>query len=220
MAFIPCVNIARVNMQFTTNDGQTAENVFAVQNGAAWDSVSLTALANVFISWESAAVAGVAPKNCRSNKVALVNVQARDLTTDTSPEVNVNPSGGPVVGTLATAAHPNGISVAVKGGTGVPGRSSRGRTFWLGLTTGQSSSDANQINSGDGSNLVALLTNLKTMVKAASAAYDLGILSLRHNKVDRVAGQFRPTTFYALTDNFLDYQRRRAPAHNVSHIHH
>lgn len=121
------------------------------------------------------------------------------------------------MGLDVSAPMPNGISLAVKGTTGLPGRSFRSRTFWIGASVAWQTADKNQVTTATGGKLVTCLGNLIAAVTAADARWTLGVLSLSHNGAPRAAGVFTPVTNYSLTDFYFDYQRRRAPQHSRHH---
>lgn len=207
MPFIPATNVAQVAMRYNQN-GESCENVYHVLNSSAWDVTTLTALANVFKTWESGTAAAL-----RGNVGYLYDIYVRDLTTQSSPEIDlaISPT---IPGLINAQLAPNSVTIAIKAQTGLAGRSTRGRTYWIGLT--ESQYDANWMNTTPLASIVSALNTLTSAVNAVSG-HQLCVLSLRHNNAWRSSGLATPITTWVSVDNVVDVQRRRLPAHNRHH---
>lgn len=219
MAFIPTTNCARVGMQFSQEDGEFAENVFAVQRSAAWTVGLLNTLAAAFNTWWHVGDgAGDTYQGPQANTVHLLATSARDLTTISSPSVVVPWTGSPAAGGATGKQLPNGVTFSLTARTGLAGRSFRGRSFVIGLTVDdQDATDPNIIKSSRVSELILAFNSLITAVTAADANAKLAVLSTRTGNAPRVSGVTTPITTYGNHNLFFDYQRRRAPAHNRHH---
>lgn len=189
--------------------GEKCENTYHVQGFGAWDTPGMTTVANVFPQWEH--------DFCipwRTNQCSLLQVHARDLTTEAGIELDAVWAVG-TIGTNVGAPLPNSVTLAIKAATGIAGRSHRGRTYWIGLT--ETMVTANGINTTPGNGIVTAMNELNDLVPATGFG-DLVVLSRKSNAYppphDRPAGITTSIANYQLTDPYVDVQRRRLPAHN------
>jgi len=212
--FVPASNVAKVTMEYAIGDGDIAENVFNVQNTGAWDASHLTTLAGVFNTWNDTAVGGHSPYEARSTETSLTQVEARDITTQTSTVVIVPYAGAHAAGADDSGQVPAGLTKAFTARSGLAGKSQRGRTFVVGLAQDSlNSSDKNFIALTTANDYVAWFNALIAAVHSANAAWTLCVLSTWHNKVQRDEGVTTPITSYGYANLGVDYQRRRAPFH-------
>jgi hypothetical protein len=132
--------------------GQKCENVFNVKSPTAVDAAALTRIANKMKTWLTTYWAPLALTAASTSKMILL-----DLTAEGSffLETPISPS---IVGTDGNTALPAGSTLAIKWGTGLAGRSHRGRTFHVGLSTFQ------------------LTGNIVTLARAAVFATNYGAL--------------------------------------------
>lgn len=201
MAFIPCPNIAEFRLQYLW-DLQQCENVFHVYKSAGWTADDLNTVGGTFANWWTSELFAEV-----SNTVTLQRIMTRDLTTESGVGTEVL-LGLPANGQRTSAALPNSVSLAVKWGTGLAGRSYRGRTFHIGLCDDQVT--GNTV-------LAATQTSLKTKYDFIRIALDnallgveFGVLSRYHNGAPRAAGILTPITGVGI-DPVTDTQRRRSP---------
>lgn len=194
-----------------TWQGQPVENVYAVQRFSVGplSVADLTDIGGVFAGWET----GVALPY-RSNTVTYNGCSVRDLTTESSPEVEVSTGAGTVGGRTANPL-PNNVTFCLKLSTGLVGRSFRGRTYWIGLVYDQIT--GNVILHSGAVDIRGIMNQLLTFLTSHTTSYALGVLSLHHNGAARTAGVFTSASGYSFTDEVLDSQRRRLPAHNRHH---
>lgn len=219
--FIPGENVAQVSMSFSQADGSFAENVFYVKASDAWDETSLTSIAYAFIVWWQAGDAGTGvPQSLTSHDTSLIAVTARDLTTQTGAVV-VNTEGLPAAGVSTDASIALGLTWAITARTGLAGRSQRGRTFIIGAASSiLSDSVVNGVDATQASYWVSAMNALIADVAALSlsnAPLALVVASRYHNGAPRDAISTTPITVYGYHNLLLDFQRRRAPAHNRHH---
>jgi len=128
--FIPALNCARVRAIFDTPGGK-AMNVLNFQKATPFDKDDLAALLTIFeTSWE----AQMSP--LQSDQVEMTQVIATDINTEDSFEVFRAPLVD-LTGGRASTIMPGNVTVATKFGTGLSGRSHRGRSFHIGLTDDQ-----------------------------------------------------------------------------------
>lgn len=202
--FIPFPNTIEIDAHYLVED-IPCENVYHVHGGAAWTSTSMAAAAAAFATWEAAEAA-----HHRSSDVLFVGAHVRDLTTATSGEVDHTDN---VAGVLTGPRLPNHCTIAIKAGTGIAGRSFRGRTYWIGLTQDQlDTNDCNLIVIAVANAIVAHMAALIAVAWPNSG--QLVVASRRTGGTDRTTGVSTPIIEYSLVDRFVDSQRRRLPAHN------
>lgn len=201
MAFIPCPNIAEFRLQYLW-DLQQCENVFHVFKSAGWTADDLNTVGGTFANWWTSELSDEV-----SNTVTLQRIITRDLTVENGIGTEVL-LGLPANGARTSAALPNNVSLAVKWGTGLAGRSYRGRTFHVGLCDDQVT--GNTV-------LAATQTSLKTKYDFIRIALDnallgveFGVLSRFNNGAPRAAGILTPITGVGI-DPVTDSQRRRSP---------
>lgn len=206
MAFQPCPGIAQLEMVYTAS-GQPCENVFHVMGLASYDEGILTTILEELSAWHAAHVV-----TSQSAEVFLQKLVGTDLGSETGARLDL-PVSPPRQGTGSAAPLPNNVTLAIKWGTGLRGRSSRGRTYIIGLTEGALGSDAQEVTSAFAGNILAVYDHLLTDTFTTSGV-QLCVLSRRHNNALRAAGVGIPITSTSLADPFIDSQRRRLPAHN------
>lgn len=225
MAFIACPGVAQVVLQVVNGEGDIGENVLNVYKGStsAWTATELTNLANGIDTWST--TGDGAGHNYVSNLRTTCTLQAivcRDLTSQTGPEVTKSVAH---VGSDAGTPLPDGISKAFTLRTGLVGRSQRGRVFALFLTVNaQDGTDKNKMLAGTLASYVTMWGSLITAVPAITAAWQWVVLSkfsgvngTTGKPIPRSSGQVTPISSVGYSHVYLDYQRRRAPAHARHH---
>src|SRR5687767_8054720 len=201
MAFIPVPNTARFEVIFNSLD-QIVENVYHVEKATPWSAANLETMANAIVAWWKAEMAPLVPSS-----VSLMRVDSRDLTVEAAP-FHSAPCLVDCEGTLADAQEPNNVTVAVKWTGGLTGRSQRGRTYHIGLTSGQVT--GNSVDILDGASILAAYNELKASIAAALIGAKLVIVSYITGGVPRTTGQTTDVTSASL-DLTIDSQRRRLP---------
>jgi len=126
----PTPNVAEVTMTFL-QDGQYLINTHHFLNTAGWDEGSLNNLGTAVREWWDTNL-----QSAVNTAVSLVAIDVVDLTEGSGLGISVT-TGLPITGTATGDALPNNVTVAVKKGTGLVGRSYRGRTYHIGLSEGQ-----------------------------------------------------------------------------------
>jgi hypothetical protein len=179
--------------------GQQMMNVFYFKQSTPFDETTLDALAvEVATAWAAQF------KPLQSNVLTLEYVEATALDTEPGPQVTFSVA---TAGTnSSTAPAPSNVTLAVKFASGLTGRSTRGRMFWLGLTVGQLGSDL--VNTSDATAIKAAVVNFFGAIFAAVAASH-SIVSYCSAGAWRTTALVTPVQFYLLTDNAIDSQRRR-----------
>lgn len=145
----------------------------------------------------------------QSNNLALQNVTATDLTTDSGPIITNTEQAG-ALGSVVNQSVPNNVAVVASFRSLLRGRSYRGRNYVPGIST----------------TLQASPTAVTTAAAIAiNTAYGLlngyfvdpmfhAILSRFHNKAPRAVGVVTPVEAYITNANF-DSQRRRLAGRGV-----
>lgn len=207
MVFQSCPGIAQVEAIYE-EAGQVCENVYHVTNGgsSAYTVDDLAGLENAVAGWETASA-----KAYRSSNTGMILTRARDLGTadghehQTTRNINGTDSGNVIA---------QNVTVALRAGTGLAGRSNRGRTFWIGLTDAHASNgEIAEVWLG---NVVEAMNALITAV-VEGTGFELCVLSRRADKALRSVGIGIPIISYSATDTYVDSQRRRLPGHNRHH---
>jgi hypothetical protein len=197
MAFIPVPNVGEFALNFLYN-GQPAVNVFHVLFPSPPNATELEATCGLFRTWW---IGELAPEV--TNNASLQYITARDLSTQNSVGIIYNTSL-PASGRASVAALPSNVTLAVKWGTGLAGRSYRGRTYHVGL--GESQVAGNTVDN-------TALTNYRDAYTALITAIDnaggqLVVVSKYTNNAPRTTGIATPITSATIEPN-VDTQRRR-----------
>ena len=199
MPFVPIPNTARVELRMT-QDGQQIENVFHVEKEGPLTVVDLQTIGNTFVDWFDG------HRNLVTSQVTLREIDLRDLTTSSGLGI-LYATGLPLVGLLAQPATPNNVTVAIKWGTGLTGRSFRGRTYHIGLTESQVLN-----NALESATVAGLLASYNTLITDMSGAgYTLVVASRQANNLPRVTGVTTPILTASYADTTIDSARRRLP---------
>lgn len=197
MAFQPVPNVGSFALCYTLQ-GQQVQNVFHLLNDSPFDEVSLALACDVLKTWWSAGYRS----NC-SSAVSLVRIIARGLDSDSSPSIEYT-NGLPLAGTGSSPAMPGNVTVAVKLGTSLGGRSYRGRSYFVGLQ--QSQVSGNQLSAGTGTTITAIYNELRDALD--STPWELVVVSRFHANAERAVGIATPIVS-TYVDGNLDSQRRR-----------
>lgn len=201
MAFIPTPNGIKVCLRFT-KAGQQVCNVFHVLGPATPTTTDMETIAGIFVgAWSDHMQAVTTPD------VSLEAVEVTDISVAGGLGI-VYTTGLPLVGSSSGNATPNNVTVATKLLTGRTGRSYRGRSYNIGISTNNLQADQQHITSAlqgvIGAFFAELITNLQT------ADFPLAVLSLFTGGAPRAAGVLTAIINVA-TNLVLDSQRRRLP---------
>jgi hypothetical protein len=198
---IPSPGVAEVTLNFT-QDGQRVQNVyhFKAADGT-WDVAGLHQLAGTFKNWWNSEMRPAA-----SNTLTLRSIIVEDLSAGGQAIEHVD--GLPSTGTNTNAPAPNNVTFSVKWGTGLRGRSFRGRTYHLGIVSNDYS--GNTISPGSLSAYLGKYNALRITLDNFSLAGDFCVLSETEDKAPRAAGICTPITGCSI-DPTLDSMRRRLP---------
>lgn len=200
MARPPTENTAEVTMTFLW-DGQYCINKHHFLNTAGWDEGSLNNLGTAVKEWWDTELKALVVNTC-----SLVEIEVVDLTEGSGLGITVQ-TGLPIAGTNAGPSAPNNVTLAIKKGTGLVGRSFRGRTYHIGLSEGSYTN-----NTVIPSDVTALRDAYDALREPLGAVIpvDMCVLSETSNGAPRAAGICTPVTGIGV-DPVLDSQRRRLP---------
>jgi hypothetical protein len=191
---------AEATLTFLYN-GQYCINKHHFLNTAGWDEGSLNNLGTAIREWWADELQASAPST-----LSLIEIEVIDLSPDSNLGITVQ-TGLPLVGGNAAQQMPNNVTIAVKKGTGLVGRSYRGRTYHIGLT--EANVDMNVINSSTQTLLQTAYDALKEPLGIAIPV-DMCVLSETTGGVQRAEGICTPVTGINV-DPVIDSQRRRLP---------
>jgi len=140
-----------------------------------------------------------------SSTVSLEVIRCRSLDSETGPTYDYT-DGLPITATSAAASAPNNCTFAVQWRTASSGRSYRGRTYHIGLTTTKYS--ANMLTVPNATDFQTYYGNLPDALQ--TIGYNLVVLSRYHDRTQR------PTAIHTLVtschvDRTLDSMRKRLP---------
>lgn len=199
MAFIPAVDTARVEFVYNVFQ-QTCENVVYVQNEAPWTSVTLEQLAEACADWWATEMAPIT-----SDSVTMSLVRCTDVAVANSWQVEYTPPVT-ITGTVTSPALPLNVTCAIKFGSGLTGRSQRGRSYFVGLAENRVT--GNELAAGTAAEIVGAWEEFEDTLQVVSPFWTHVVVSYRTNNADRVAAQILDVVSYS-TDGFVDSQRRR-----------
>lgn len=209
--FVPSPDTVEVTMTYNVL-GITAVNVFHVHNGAHIDNMDAFAgnVLDAFQAWETNEA-----KPLRSTYTTLTKISVRDLGEEHG-RVWERVVG--ITGTNAQATVAPVLTFSIKWNTGRGGRSYRGRTYWIGLTTDKLNGTM-QIQQVAADALVAACNKLIQRINGTNTALvgfffpttdaRLVVLSRMQNGVWLNPAVVTPITSASYADLNLDIQRRR-----------
>lgn len=203
MPFIPVANVVQCETVFL-RDGQYCENVYNVSGAGGYTAGDIRTLLQLFISWWNVNLKALVPVN-----ISLVNTIGTDLTTQNGLRVEES-TGLPLTGTEAGSPYPNNVALAIKWLTNSRGRSFRGRTYHVGLSSNNVSQ--NTVTGAHANALEAAYGQLITDLAAAS--YTLVVVSRYTNNMPRSNGVATPITGLSVNTT-VDSQRRRLPGRGL-----
>lgn len=197
--YIPAPNTVLVQI-FYQQFGQRMENTLHYFKGGGWAPADLADLAASVIGfWDTSVRATV------SNTVELVGIKITDLTSETAPTFETQPTV-PLFGTRTDEAMPSGNTFAIKTASGSRGRSTHGRLYHVGLTTNQVT--GNELTSPDADAIRDGWAGLVFGVAVAMSAAPV-VVSYCSHSVWRTTAVNYFIIELVYTDLHVDSQRRR-----------
>jgi hypothetical protein len=205
MPFQPAPGVAKVTLTFNQGD-QIAQNIFHVKTTEEWGAEFLENLVGVFYTWYQNNLQAT-----QSVDVTLTTIEARDLTTEFAGYNSMTLTTDNT-GAIANPVLPYNSTAAVKWTTGLTGRSTRGRTYHVGLS--ESSATGGELTSAARVALLDAYEQLIEDVSTAEIAWSLAVLSRVQDGVP-LANAIAYDILDVACDFALDSQRRRLPGRGV-----
>lgn len=203
--FIPAPNVAQLEMVYNL-DEQIIENRFFLEGAEQWTLASLTELATTALDeWQSS----IAP--LISDQVHLILARATDMEVDDGAGVEIEP-GSDIAGEVTGGSLPSNVTLTTKFGSGLTGRSHRGRVYTPGIPrTSVGTTTVNEVtpvvagsfSSGWANFFSGLIANVENCDHHV-------IVSYCFNKAWRTTADITTVINYS-TEVTLDSQRRRLP---------
>jgi hypothetical protein len=207
MPFIPLPNGIKVCLRYKQADQNTC-NVFYVTTASAVTDTLLDTIGTAVKNWWIA--------NMKPGTTTNTSLEAIELTDwSTAGGLGIEYTTGlPSFGTDASAALPNNATLAVKLGTGLTGRSNRGRQYVTGIGSGSLAGDKNHISTAAQTAFKAaydaLISDMVSAgVELVIASFFHGVDSL-HKPIPRTTGVSHPVASVSV-NTAMDSQRRRLP---------
>lgn len=179
--------------------GVAAENTFYATYGAKPTQAELQTLAEDILV---AVTAEWIP--LLSGGVEIREIYIRDLDTEVADQATVTPATT-LTGDVTGDALPSYNTVAVGRRSGLTGRSSRGRIFWLGLADSQTLD--NSLATGVGADIVAAVVALDAVL--ILNGFSPVIVSRYSAGVKRATAVTYPLVAWGLLDDLIDTRRSR-----------
>jgi len=199
MAFQPAPGVAEVRMEYSGLNGFMV-NIFHVKTTEEWTGEFLENLADLFLTWWRTDL-----QEFVSSGVTLDMIRVRDLTEEFAGYVEL-PIVSDNLGGLDSPVMPGNVTAAMKWTTGLTGRSTRGRTYHIGLSEVQCTGGL--LTSAARAALITAYDQLRTDVSSAEIAWSLAVLSRVQDGVP-LAEAIAYDILAVTTDFPLDSQRRR-----------
>ena len=224
--FVPCADTAYVAVIGTDQTADKHQFGFHVLRDESWTGTALTTLADKVIDWLSTGDgSGNTPKGLLTQDGSFLQVNARDLTTETSASI-VATDGLPLTGEDTGAHLQAGLCWALTLRTGLAGRNFRGRIYPFGFTQDLVASEgSNSIDSTRGGKVVDAYNALIAAVAGSDGTHNRLVVASKYHQVvegtpptvPRDAGVMTPVTSIGSSTYLIDFQRRRAPGHSRHH---
>lgn len=200
MPFIPVPQVCQAEMIYRW-DNAIVENVHHFYGESPFTVTEMTDLGEFLINWWDTNLQASAPTNLQ-----LINVRLTDLTTDTSPVVNVV-TGLPLTGSAVSPSLPNNVTCVFTKRTQFRGRSFRGRTYHIGLNEAEVT--GNTVGSGTVSAYIVIYNYLLSPT-INDFTWELSVVSRYTDNAPRAFGLATAVLTFT-SDGIVDSQRRRLP---------
>lgn len=157
MAFQPVIDTAEIDVIYTLNN-KTVQNSFYAKLLGGYNLTDLQAMANAIDLQVSGSWKAQQPP-----EAVYLRTEVRGLAVENDLIAEQNAQTGP--GIQPTKASPNQVTFSVKKTSGLTGRSARGRTYWIGVPTGQLQiTDENLVNPVWASDVVAAVGDIRETI--------------------------------------------------------
>jgi hypothetical protein len=197
--FIPAANVVQVTVVYD-QFGQKMMNVYNVLSGAGHVEADLDRIKAKILTWLTNNLKG---EQHNTSSTSLILAKSLDSEGDIAKEYVVTPA---LTGTQGNTALPGGTTVCVKWSTGLAGRSYRGRTFHIGLSSVHI--NGNQLGTSAQTFITAAYNALLPILAGGGTVDKLVVVSYCHLSTWRTSAVVTPITGASVDIN-LDSQRRR-----------
>lgn len=204
MAFIPVPNVVSAFMEFSGPDDVILGNVFnfLYLDPPITSSAILNALGVELVEWWDAF-----GQPYKTAGYTLQRIRMRDLTDSNSFAVDYT-TGLPLVGTLAGNSMPTNVAWSLKLGTGMAGRSRRGRIYHFGMS--EEVVSGNFMDATHAASVLAGYNALRTDV-GLNDNWRWVVVSRQQDEAPLLVGQAYNITSVSAVDLRVDTQRKRLP---------
>ncbi len=203
MAFQSVPETAAIDVIYTYN-GVTCENIFYAKHPGGYTQTDITALA--------AAVDIAVGENwldIQPPEAIYQRVEVRGLESENDFQATANTNAGP--GEALTAALPNQVTIAIKKESGLTGRSARGRSYWIGIPSGEvEATDENRLTASFIAEVEIEVGRIRTRINA-TGSWEAVLVSRITGGVQRAVGVTFDWLGTVCVDNIVDTQRGRLP---------
>lgn len=204
MAFVPVPNTVSVFFEHAGPDNVIVGNVFnfLYLDPPIISAAALNALGAELVTWWDAFMQPV-----KTAGYTLTRLLMRDLTDSNSFQVNYD-TGLPLSGTLTGNSMPTNVAWSIKLGTGMAGRSRRGRIYHFGM-----SEDVVSGNFMDATHAATVLAAYEALLTDTGVLNDWRwvVVSRQQDEAPLLVGQTYPITDISAVDLRVDTQRKRLP---------
>ncbi len=199
MAFQSVPETAEVVIEYSQHNEEYV-NTMAARLPGGYTQADIQALADAV---DTAVAASWRP--LQTNECTYVETRVRGLESANDLEAFQNAGTGP--GAVAVKSNPGNVTLSIKKGSGLTGRSARGRLFWIGLTQTQLSIIENIVGAVDVGNIVSGVNAVRVAIEVT--AWQPVIVSRFAAGVPRPVGVTFNWTTTSAVNNDVDSQRGR-----------
>lgn len=201
MAFVPALNVVRVFLEHTLNNKPGVGWVLHFETSLSpWTTAQMADLGSELVTWWNTSM-----RPLMSTGVALNRIRMREMSSQSSLVADYD-TGLPILGSRAGTDLPANIAFCLKFGTGLAGKSFRGRVYQFGMVEADVS--VNNVSSAYALSVRTAWTNGLLHV-GALADYGLVVCSFQTLGQPRVTAEVTPVTNVSYVDLRVDTQRRR-----------
>lgn len=201
MAFQAVPDTAEVLTIFIANSISVQMTFYAEFPGG-YSLADLTALANAA---DFSVGADFLP--IMTQDILYDRTHVRGLSSIDDFEVSDQTFAGP--GQVASGGMPNSVTIAIQRNSGLTGRSSRGRVYWVGLASSQLTADENFVATASVTAIVSAIFNMRTQLDGSG--WDPVIVSRFTGGAKRAVGVTFPWINTLAINARVDSRRDRMP---------
>lgn len=203
MGFQRVPDTAQISIVFTYN-GETCINTMYAEKAGGYSLGDLQALAA-----QVDVQVGSSFLHLQPPEVSYVKSEVRGLDQENDLVAEDSTNAGP--GTETSLAVSNQVTFSIKKGSGLTGRSARGRVYWIGIPRSKlDGADENQLLAAYAAELVDAIEDQRVGINAVTG-WEAVLVSRFQGGAKRTEGTTFPWTTTTNVDTRVDTQRRRLP---------